>query len=207
MQKCSDCRNPVAPGKSRCQSCLTKRAAYAKTRSNKFKEEGLCCDCGSPCAEGSVYCASHRDTHQAASRRRYAQYLEQGLCSHCGGPGPEDGGSLCPHCRSMFRKNARRHEAKSPKSLAKKRDHSRCQLCGKETSLVVHHRDGQGERESELTGNHTLRQTPNNALDNLVTLCRHCHGVLHHVAHNVDATLFQELVTDLSDSLKLTSAK
>jgi len=50
-----------------------------------------------------------------------------------------------------------------------KRDGYRCTKCGKGTDLVVHHKDGSGRGSS----------THNNALSNLVSLCRACHQREH----------------------------
>lgn len=51
---------------------------------------------------------------------------------------------------------------------ALERDDYKCVDCGTEKSLVVHHLD-----ESRKTGK------LNNDLQNLVTLCRHCHAIRH----------------------------
>lgn len=48
------------------------------------------------------------------------------------------------------------------------RDGHKCTDCGKKKGLIVHHIDGSGSFE-----------TPNNDMDNLVTLCRSCH-MRHH---------------------------
>lgn len=50
------------------------------------------------------------------------------------------------------------------------RDGFRCRICNKKLNLVVHHKDQSGQSE-----------TPNNELDNLVTLCRTCHVNIHRV--------------------------
>jgi len=49
------------------------------------------------------------------------------------------------------------------------RDDHKCQICNTSRYLVVHHRDGQGRGHS----------SPNNELDNLITLCRACHVRVH----------------------------
>jgi len=53
------------------------------------------------------------------------------------------------------------------------RDKYTCQMCGltshNRRKLIVHHKDGNGIRSL----------SPNHKLDNLVTLCQHCHQVLH----------------------------
>ena len=49
--------------------------------------------------------------------------------------------------------------------LVRQRDNFTCQKCNNKKSLIVHHID---------------ENTQNNSLENLVTLCRSCHGKLHH---------------------------
>lgn len=60
------------------------------------------------------------------------------------------------------------------------RDGYQCAVCGSTVNLVVHHRDGKGRGHA----------TPNNELDNLVTVCRKCHPTKHggtRWARNYDA--------------------
>ncbi len=49
-------------------------------------------------------------------------------------------------------------------------DNNECQLCGDDQDLVVHHIDEKSSRNSD---------TPNNSLDNLITLCKQCHYYCH----------------------------
>lgn len=49
-----------------------------------------------------------------------------------------------------------------------RRDNCRCQFCNADKNLIIHHLDGSGNSD-----------TPNNEMDNLVTLCRKCHARLH----------------------------
>ena len=58
---------------------------------------------------------------------------------------------------------------------AMERDGYRCQSCGTDKKLLVHHRDGSGERS----------QSPNHELDNLVTLCHKCHVAVHNIIYRV----------------------
>jgi hypothetical protein len=48
------------------------------------------------------------------------------------------------------------------------RDSFQCQFCNIDKQLIIHHLDGSGNNEQ-----------PNNDMDNLVTLCKSCHGRLH----------------------------
>lgn len=52
------------------------------------------------------------------------------------------------------------------------RDGNKCVDCGKKKGLIIHHKDGSGSSE-----------TPNNEMDNLITLCRSCH-MRHHSGEN-----------------------
>lgn len=45
----------------------------------------------------------------------------------------------------------------------------KCESCGSENDLTIHHKDGQG----------TLCDKPNNKTNNLIVLCRSCHGRIH----------------------------
>lgn len=54
--------------------------------------------------------------------------------------------------------------------LVIRRDLARCVDCGTTAGLVVHHIDGRAYHNSN---------NPNNAPDNLVTLCRSCHSKRH----------------------------
>lgn len=51
-----------------------------------------------------------------------------------------------------------------------KRDNYKCNCCGSDQNLVVHHIDGNGRGS----------KNPNNNLENLKTLCRACHSREHH---------------------------
>jgi 5-methylcytosine-specific restriction endonuclease McrA len=55
---------------------------------------------------------------------------------------------------------------------ALERDQYTCQHCGSKDDLHVHHIDGNGVT--------TPKESRNNALENLLTLCRGCHTKVHH---------------------------
>lgn len=50
-----------------------------------------------------------------------------------------------------------------------KRDKYTCQKCGAKKQLIVHHKNGDGRSTKK----------PNNALRNLITLCKKCHMNIH----------------------------
>ncbi len=49
----------------------------------------------------------------------------------------------------------------------------KCVGCQSESNLTIHHKDGKGRNYTELG------LKPNNSIDNLVLLCRKCHGSIH----------------------------
>lgn len=49
----------------------------------------------------------------------------------------------------------------------------KCQYCGEENDLTIHHLDHKGRNYA----NKGLK--PNNDIDNLIVLCRKCHGYIH----------------------------
>lgn len=51
------------------------------------------------------------------------------------------------------------------------RDKNQCLLCDIKEKLVVHHIDGIGYKNNQIS---------NNTVENLITLCRQCHSALHH---------------------------
>ena len=53
------------------------------------------------------------------------------------------------------------------------RDFHKCVQCGITRGLIVHHIDHSGQSDN-----------PNNAMDNLVTMCRPCHMKLHHTGES-----------------------
>lgn len=78
-----------------------------------------------------------------------------------------------PELHALYKKNARdNYYFGGNRAKAMERDNNTCQHCGTSNDLCVHHIDGNG-----TTTQHKLR---NNALDNLITLCRGCHTRVHH---------------------------
>lgn len=49
----------------------------------------------------------------------------------------------------------------------------KCSNCGEENDLTIHHLDNNGRNKLEMG------QEQNNSEDNLVIICRRCHGSLH----------------------------
>jgi len=68
--------------------------------------------------------------------------------------------------------NAMRHHDKKMfggnREIALTRDGHKCAKCGSTEQIAVHHKDHSGKKEN-----------PNHSLDNLITLCNHCHALEH----------------------------
>jgi 5-methylcytosine-specific restriction endonuclease McrA len=73
----------------------------------------------------------------------------------------------------QYQKNARdNYLFDGNRKFALERDNFTCQHCKTTIDLQVHHIDGKGTT--------TPREQRNNALDNLISLCRSCHTKEHH---------------------------
>jgi len=48
-----------------------------------------------------------------------------------------------------------------------------CEKCGEKNDLMIHHIDGNGRNKWDK------KETMNNNIDNLIVLCRSCHGKIH----------------------------
>ncbi len=51
----------------------------------------------------------------------------------------------------------------------------KCEICGNENNLTIHHKNNKGIN-LEHTGH---KELVDNSLDNLIVLCRKCHGSIH----------------------------
>lgn len=99
---CQRCRcRPPARGKSRCEDCGKKDAAYVKAR----RDSGLCL-CGSPAAAGRRSCAACLAAMAANRRKKYARMKAAGRCPWSSGcrSEPLPGHVYCPeHLREFVR--------------------------------------------------------------------------------------------------------
>lgn len=101
----------------------------------------------------------------------------------------------CVHCNQEFHPTrdgqifcssscrGKHHRNSVGRILASKvlsRDNYKCISCGSETDLHIHHVDHSGGAK-----------TPNNDLDNLVTLCKCCHSNLHGNKRTLDSVVFK----------------
>ena len=114
-------------------------------------------------------------------------------CADCGEDfeyrsGPQ---KRCPNCQQAYKVSKIREWLVSDKERLKQytnkakdnylfsgnrqaalmRDNHTCQHCGSKNDLHVHHKDGNGTTNT--------KETRNNVLDNLLTLCRGCHASEH----------------------------
>ena len=69
------------------------------------------------------------------------------------------------------------------RKAALERDQYTCQHCGSKNDLQVHHIDGNGVT--------TPKESRNNALENLLTLCRGCHTRVHHQERGFNVALVE----------------
>lgn len=129
-------------------------------------------------------------------------------CEQCGAPFVFRHGvqKTCKSCQNIKRKEtARTYRANNPdkvKTWAKtahsnnrmggsrnvvlKRDKHTCHKCGKHPANVVHHIDCFGEKSG----------TPNNSIDNLVTLCASCHAGVHAMIDKLTRERHQDTILE-----------
>lgn len=55
------------------------------------------------------------------------------------------------------------------------RANRKCEMCGNENNLTIHHKDNNGSNLVKIG----LKHLVNNNTDNLIVLCRKCHGSIH----------------------------
>lgn len=187
---CISCKEPVGPNHVHCNDCLENIRRANKNRRKRLKAAGLCVQCGQrPAAQGKMLCIKCNERRNSLYMARYRARVEQGVCIDCGGAIDTDT-KFCSPCRAKRNlENKNQREKKGNKRAAKDRDGHRCRICGKTTALCIHHIDGQGERNSITKG----WQKANDNLDNLITLCRGCHGAITRFI-NHDSQLASRLI-------------
>lgn len=175
MNKCIDCNKEISKRATRCHSCVNK---ITKTKNGLPK----CKFCGKQLVNyGKERCQS------CAAKERYKDVTNN--------PNYKDGRSLkdnfcidcnkkidwkANYCKKCMQKKDRNHQYidgrsyidypeswnNELKTKIMKRDNYTCQNCGKyPAKICVHHKD---------------KNKKNCQDDNLITLCRKCHGQIHH---------------------------
>ena len=205
---CEDCNKLFTKGSGnsiRCKPCAMKKQG---TTGVGYVEKA-CAECGAqfkPNSGTQSVCLGCRDVVRRARNRASLQALRvaRGVtargtikqCVDCGSAFAYQNGVQvrCPPCTKAKRIQQRREwEKRNPLSFqqmernrmahakwynnkfdgnrkkALDRDQRTCQRCGHHPAGVVHHMDGFGENY----------ETPNHALENLVTMCRRCHSAIH----------------------------
>src|SRR3990167_742569 len=175
---CVRCGKPAIQDKKFCQYHLDKAKEQVSRRQRILKASGLCLSCGNPSVEGKAHCREHLDHQIIASRKLQKAKLAKGLCKSCGPP-RGDSSQYCDSCLPKMRKSILNSPHKTPfdgmREPVLKRDNYQCVLCrSAKGRMNVHHIDKQGY----------YTESPNNSIDNLVTLCNICHVTLHYIDRN-----------------------
>jgi len=169
LRKCAMCGSTYEPTGSSQKVCKTCSSEYRRQQNiehlRKLREaEGavptgtmlLCSDCG----DDFVYksgpqhrCHDCQNTHKV---KRIHEWLA----------------SDQERLKKYTTKAKDNYNFSGNRAVAMERDKHTCQHCGCQNDLHVHHIDGNGVT--------TPKESRNNALDNLITLCRGCHTKEHH---------------------------
>lgn len=167
---CAHChRAPARSGKTLCELCAELASDREKQRRDRHRMRGLCASCGKrKPLPGQVHCKMCAEMFCVSSKQRYHSLKAQGLCGQCGKVRAVPGKVLCKTCAQAFAKRERLRKFDGNRRRAVERDGGMCRLCGYTSRLCVHHIDGQGDTSPD----------PNHSLDNLITVCRFCHGGL-----------------------------
>ena len=120
------CKQPVAPGKKRCQACLDLLAHEAKERNARYYTEGRCRRCPRQRLDHTYLCEIcyplMRRTATKASAAYVARQKAAGLCTLCGGVA-RDGAVTCgEHTRSRTEYSKKRYRRRRAQGL--------CGVCG-----------------------------------------------------------------------------
>ena len=202
---CPDCGSQVpktSPNLKRCKPCAL--AAHGQTGHGFKERQCLVCEVlYKPTGSSQKCCDSCRPAYRQEQNVLHLRELrkQEGAvaigatlqCLECNADfiyssGPQKHCLVClkkrraEQARKSLAKNPKRDEyirkAKDNYSFggnrqnALERDNFTCQHCGATEYLHVHHIDGAGVT--------TPKELRNNALDNLLTLCRSCHTRVHH---------------------------
>lgn len=182
---CTRCgKHPPTDFSSLCQSCYTRKQTERLNREDRRASEALCKLCGKRPPVRLGQCQICLDRASTNHRNLRLSRKAAGVCVVCGERPPLKDRTACKTCSPILRRNGLNHYiGNQDRSKILSRDNNRCQLCNKTTSLVIHHKDGSGKKDS-----------PNHAFENLIVLCRPCHSSLHLVSmFCTNSKLFFEL--------------
>ena len=160
----SQCKKCGTDFKPRCStSCFCSKTCSIRSRAN-FLEDRVCAHCGSeykPTNSKSKYC-NHKcfaESHQSRMKGE-------------NNPSWLDGRSYEKRCH-------RGHDWESQRRLAYKRDVYTCQHCKVRCVGRREMREGNAHRLIQCHHIVFWKDSPDNSLENLVTLCVSCHAKLH----------------------------
>ncbi len=167
-----------------------KHRLYMREWITRRREQGLCYSCNTPVVPNRRRCAKHLAQTAKRAKKYKRQRLERGLCVGCGTRKPQSGYKNCRRCLDKMGKSRLRLAHKwrfgGNRATVVERDNHQCQICHTEKSPVVHHIDGRGRNQTH--------EIPNNALTNLIVLCRGCHGALTRFLHAPDMNIVLSLL-------------
>lgn len=181
---CPRCGEPRDTDKTTCSSCLAKRHKWYVDK----RAEQLCTRCGkSPVLPNQTSCKECYDKEHGiyleksdSISQKYYDLKEQRVCTSCKKPLTHQEAqetyngkprATCNKCRAKRRlKKAKQRNWRYPHII--ERDGGRCQICGRDRRLHVHHIDGNGESQN---GQVVSTSEYNDDPENLITLCSHCH--------------------------------
>ena len=180
---CAFCgKEPKRPDRTTCKQCgIYFAEQQRKVRAQRVAQD-LCHRCGKnpPRAYPEYlgrppkYLACDQcvevERRRSAYNRAKGNTLPQrrravGLCITCGNSLDIANRVRCSACLQKNRLKYARSKYGENGAKAMERDRCECQLCGVISHLHAHHIDGKGYDSPE----------PNNALENLITLCNRCH--------------------------------
>jgi len=168
-RKCTMCSAEYNPTSSSQKACASCKAAYRKQqnvealRQLRLKQGktpvGTILNCPE-CGEDFPYKSGPQHRCPQCQRKAEVRKIHEWLAS--------DKDRL----KQYTDKTRDNYHFSGNRKSALERDNYTCQHCGTQDDLQVHHIDGNGMTSP--------RESRNNDLDNLITLCRRCHTKEHH---------------------------
>ena len=152
QKACAKC-GPILRAKANVVNLRNLRAKQGATTINTIKQ---CLDCG----DDFVYRSGPQVRCKECKRTKSTAKIREWFAKN-------------PDLHAKYIKQAKDNYAFSGnRAKALERDGFACCHCRTQSDLCVHHIDGNGTTSP--------RESRNNSLDNLMTLCRSCHTRVHH---------------------------